>query len=192
MSGGNTDREIGGAPIRPSPMDTAYLVWEWDPRTDGPDDLDVPPKDSCAITPRTVTKDKNTHVGIEPGDIPAFSRIYGYVASLGPSPSDNTTTGYRVEIVFKFPPLYNGHIKAANGLSHIFARIRTYDSNALTTTPMAVMLGDVVFGVTAANYGGHGLANLGVRKLSDVAEWARMSPDTLVPPPANSISRTVS
>ena len=44
------------------------------------------------------------------------------------------------------------------------------------------MLGGVVCGVAAANYGGSGLANLGVWKLPGVTEWARMSSGALVLP----------
>ena len=87
-----------------------------------------------------------------------------------------------MEIVFKFPFVRRGHSKAANGLSYVFARVRTYASNALLANPTAVMLGDIVCGVTAANYGGKGLANLGVWKLSDVHEWQRMAPETFIAP----------
>ena len=44
------------------------------------------------------------------------------------------------------------------------------------------MIGDVFCGVTAANYGGIGPANLGVWQVPDATEWARMSPDTFVLP----------
>ena len=87
-----------------------------------------------------------------------------------------------MEIVFKFPFVRRGHSKAANGLSYVFARVRTYASNALLANPTAVMLGDIVCGVTAANYGGRGLANLGVWKLSDVRERQRMAPETFIAP----------
>ena len=163
-------------------MDTAYLFWEWGPRADSPGKLDVPLSDRFSIAPRTVTKDKNAHADIEPGDAPAFSRIYGYVASLDPSPSDNTPTGYRIEIVFKFPFFPTGHTKAGNGISHIFARVRTYASNGLFTVPTSVVLGDVVCGVTAENYGGGGLSNLGVWQRSGVAEWEHLSPVTTIRP----------
>ena len=44
---------------------------------------------------------ERTHVDTKPGDAAKYSRIYGYVASLGPTPSVNTHTGFRIEIVFK-------------------------------------------------------------------------------------------
>ena len=184
MVGANTDECSRGIPFRPSPMDTAGEFWRWAPRTSDPSELDIPPTDDFTITPWAVTKHKNTQVDIRPGDSPAFNRIYGYVASFGPSPSGNmpNSEGYRVEVVSKLPFLYYAHTKEKNGLSHIFARVRTYASNALLTNPTAVMLGDIVCGVTAANYGGNGLANLWVWEMSGVIEWARMSPDTFVLP----------
>ena len=182
MGGPNADLANNGAPFRPSPMDTAYGFWEWDPRTDGPEKFDVPLSDSYAITPWANSKDRNTVIDAHADDSPAFGRIYGYVANFEPSPSENTKTGYRIEVIFKMPYLYSGHTKAQNGLSHVFARIRTYASNALFTVPTAVMLGDVVCGVTAANYGGRGLANLGVWKLSNVGEWESLAPGTFIAP----------
>ena len=169
-------------PFRPSPMYTAYLFWEWDPRTDSPGKFDVPLSDAFAITPWPSSKDRNSAIGIHSGDIPSYARIYGYVASLAPPPSENSKTGYRIGSIFKMPYLYTGHSEAQNGLSHVFGRIRTYASNALFTAPTAVILGDIVCGVTAANYGGGGLSYLWVWKLSGVTEWTRMAPETFIAP----------
>ena len=163
-------------------MDTAILFWEWGPRTDAPEALGVPLPAGIPITPWILPRDANTMIDIRPDDSPAYARIYGYVADLEPSHSDNTSTGYRIEVVSKLPFLFTGHTRATNGLSHVFARIRTYARNGLFTSPTAVMLGDIVCGVTAANYGGKGYANLGVWQKSDVTEWWDMAPGTFIVP----------
>ena len=43
-----------GIPFRPSPMDTAGILWCWGPRTDSPEDLDLPLAASYSITPLDV------------------------------------------------------------------------------------------------------------------------------------------
>ena len=106
MGGVNTDDANRGVPFRAFPMDTACLFWEWGPRTDKPENLDVPLSDCFSLTTWAVANDRNTHIGVRPGDIPAFGRIYGYVATMGPIPSENATAGFRIEVVFKMPFLY--------------------------------------------------------------------------------------
>ena len=79
--------------------------------------------------------------------------------------AENAETGYRFEIVCRFPYRIKDFGCADAETSWFFARARAYSSNALICTNTPVRLGSIVTGVVTASYGCRGRANLDARSV---------------------------
>ena len=86
--------------------------------------------------------------------------IFGSQNTVDETDAENTTTGYRFEVLRKFPFRITGFGRSDAERSWVFARIKSYSSNALITDSQSISLGCVASGVVTANYSGCGRAQL--------------------------------
>ena len=157
-----TDASSVGVPFRPSPRTLATAIWEFDPRASVVDAApDFPESDQLALVNWAVAADSCARLDFADAFASDFQRAWGYVATIDESDgADNTDTGYRFEIVCKFPYRISGFGDSVAEASWFYGRLRAYSSNALLTDASPVRLGSIVSGFATACYTGNGRANL--------------------------------
>lgn len=182
--GVNTDAASVGYPYRPTPLSLANTLWAFDPRTAKPEEApDIPESPDFKLVNWLVSTDSSTRLDFSDDFAIKFQRVWGYVASIDETKAENTDTGYRFEIVCRFPYRIRDFGNTDAEQSWIFARVRAYSSNCLLCDSAALTLGCIVTGVVTANYGGNGRAVLDAWSIvSDFSEWKEFSPDTILRP----------
>ena len=82
------------------------------------------------------------------------------VSALTSYKADNTDTGYRFEVICRFPYRIKDFGSGEAESSWLFARLRAYSSNALICSSITVRIGSIVTGVVTACYSGNSRAYL--------------------------------
>ena len=203
--GANTDAAGMGFLFRPSPGPLAQLIYEFDPRG-AVDDAqpDFPASPDFELVNWATSSDSSTRLDFSDVFAARFPRIWGFASSIeGSKGAENTDTGYRIEVVCRFPYRIKDFGCGAAEQSWFFAKVRRYSSNSLICDPVPIHLGSIVAGLMAACYTGNGRAYLDSRYVvKDVllpphfhflptdfwgcsyilAEWKEFTPDTLLRP----------
>ena len=156
-----TDAASMGFPFRPTFGSFATLFWEFDPRTQASTDFDMPLSPDFEIKHWNDSANSMSRIDLTPTAAMPFQRIWGVVGSISESSgAENTTTGFKFEIIAKFPYRIEGFGPSEAERSWFFARIAAFSSNALLCDAAELHLGSTITGVVSANYSGCGRAQL--------------------------------
>ena len=125
------------------------------------DDFDVPISPDYTFTQWRAIADSSTRVYFPTAAAVRFHRIWGYVALIEErKEADNTTAGYRFEVICKSPYRIRDFGKSDPERSWIYPRIKAYNPNAPVTSSASISIGCILSGFVVANYAGGGRAQL--------------------------------
>ena len=154
-----TDNAKAGIAFKPSVSDMANILANWNPRTDDVEALDLPDTDDFEPTPWAATTDTDNRIELHASMAGCSKFIFGYVERINEKKTENSKTGYRLEVVAKivFTP---GGCAGSTDVSWIFRRVLAYTSNCIIADNASLILGTPGVGVLSAGYNGRGRAVL--------------------------------
>ena len=102
MAGWNVEAAVSeGRPFRPTVFELAEIWQAWGPRTS--DDLDIPASSDWSLVSWTTTTNRNNRVDLATWSGWRARKIFGFVAEISETKSENPDTQYRFEIISKLP-----------------------------------------------------------------------------------------